>query len=141
MERYLVENKENNNWEHKEFVYYDPEDLDIMESYKNFGEKFYNDGLEKLNFKDAKWFFAEDDGNVELKMDDYTIYIGENYNDHYSAYEMDVYISIVPKQGKYPLSEIINLPSDLVKYGQKLATKLGSKDTEPSLISLVEVHC
>ncbi len=112
-----------------------------MESYKKFGEDCYNDGLEKLDFKDAEWFFAENDKNVELKIDDFTIYIGEDYNDHYCAHEMDVYISIVPKKGKYPLNEIINLPSELVKYGQELAAKLGSKEIEPSLISLVEVHC
>jgi hypothetical protein len=67
-----------------------------MESYKKFDEECYNNGLEKLDFEDAKWFFAKHDGNVELKMDGFTIYIGEDYNDHYRAYEMDVYISVVP---------------------------------------------
>ncbi len=145
--KFLVERKENNNWKYrdKEFTYYDEEDLVEVEKNKKFGEKYYNECLEKLDFKDAewfvaKWFFPEYIEDVELNIDGFTIYIEENYNDHCNPSEMNAYISLIKKKGAYSLSEIVNLPNDLVEYGQKLATKLGSDKSEPSLISIIEIN-
>jgi hypothetical protein len=114
---YLTENKDKNNWQSR-----------------NKEHKFdeYSD-----------WFFPENrnDGEaVEINTNGCKLYIVDEYNDHYDQDEMDVYISLIPKKVKCEIEDIINLPKELVDYGQKIANKLGSKETKPMLISAIEVH-